>query len=184
MLRSLGQGATMFGRSLQLRRQLCAAHENIPGLRRTDFRRQLARQRVRSREIPRPTDGPIARVAHVAVRPEHRKALVANYNSSIQTAYQQQPGFFGAFLLIEGDDPGSIACSITLWEGQEHLDAAVKTPVYTEAMHQLASHFNDAPETKTWTLASAYVNPKGIDANHRKISIQVQTSVVEANPEP
>lgn len=160
-------------------RSFCTSREDIPGLRRTAFRKQLARQRVKFGEAPRAADGPIARVANVAVRPEHREALIADYNDSVRNAYAQQSGFAGAVLLLDGEDPGLQACSITLWEAARDLDAAVETSSYAEAMTQLAKHFNGYPETKTWELAAAFLRPKNIFSSAPKPKTNIQTTVVE-----
>jgi len=159
-------------------RLLCTEADEIPGLRRTAFRKQLARQRVKFTETPRPVDGPIARVANVAVKPQHRDALVADYGASVRDAYEQQAGFVGAVLLLEGREPALKACSITMWEAQRDLDAAVEAPAYGEAMQRLASHFNEAPETQTWEMAAAYLRPKDYRPSPRT-AIKTTTVVVE-----
>lgn len=143
-------------------RLLCTAeHEDIPGLRGNAFRKQLARQRVYSRDVPTSAtvNGPIARMATVAVRQEHREALVHDYRESVRAAYERQPGFAGALLLLNGQGAGTTACSITLWDKQGSLDAAVETPEYGEAMQKLRGHFLTAPETKTWSTAAFLLPP-------------------------
>jgi heme-degrading monooxygenase HmoA len=152
-------------------------------MRRTAFRKQLARQRVKYREAPLAVDGPIARVANVAVRPEHRDALVADYNDRVRNAYEQQPGFAGAVLLLDGEDPGLQACSITLWEAARDLDAAVETASYAEAMQQLATHFNGYPETKTWEIAAAFIRPDNALRPAPKPKTNIRTDVVEVESE-
>jgi hypothetical protein len=120
-------------------------------------------------------------VANVAVRPDHREALIADYSNSVRNAYEQQSGFAGAVLLLEGEDPGLRACSITLWDASSDLDAAVATSAYAEAMKQLATHFNGYPETKTWELAAAFLGPKGKLSSAPKPNpkIQATTTIVE-----
>uniref|UniRef100_A0A6V2YIV3 ABM domain-containing protein n=1 Tax=Emiliania huxleyi TaxID=2903 RepID=A0A6V2YIV3_EMIHU len=144
---------------LPLRRHLCSSSDDdIPGLRRNAFRKPpadgavgpaakrkiLARQKAIALETA-PKTGPIARVAQVSLRVGAREALVDDYVASAKSAYEGQPGFLGALLLFDGQ---TRAQSITLWEKEESLDAAVGTERYGASSARSPSLAGDTSMTR------------------------------------
>ena len=137
--------------------RFCSTDE-IPGLRRTAFRRKMAEKLKDAASPPPPPPllvGPICRISHAKCKPHELDALRDAYDEAIPPLYAGVPGFAGAFLLL--DRSKASAKSITMWESQADFEAAVANPEYGRAMSKLGAHFAAPPDVETWERGSAYL---------------------------